>query len=554
MEPSTKQKILDSIGKIYESASDCKLQDSYFTIIDTELTFLAGYFRTTKSQAFFIAIFFALSYPGTYLEFNDLIKHLGCNPMKILEYTEDMEVLQSLGILDSEKSTSIVSGRINEMITINEKIVEAILKNQPMPQLKGLAIDDVFDMLDKIDKLQLNRESHGITTCALFEKAEELISKCMHFPLIKKINSLDLIIEDTFLFLYIINRTLSGLESVYLSYFLERVFDGLARRVNYSQGLVSGENGLIKSNIIEIVEARFFADTEVKLTSFSRNLLKESGLDLFVSKTKKGNTIKPSEIPFRKLIFGKSEMSQLFLLKDLLEDTKFRETQKRLSEKNLPKGVTALLYGAPGTGKTEIVKQMAKESNRMLVNVDISQSKSMWFGESEKIVKRIFTSYKTIASECDLAPILLFNEADAIFSKRKDVERSNVAQTENSIQNIILEELENFEGILIATTNLAENLDSAFERRFLFKVHFHKPSVIIRAQIWKSKLPLLNDEECNILAREYDFSGGQIDNVLRKNEIHEIIHGEKVTLSTLLAFCGEEHLANSRVKIGFSKQ
>jgi AAA+ superfamily predicted ATPase len=114
-----------------------------------------------------------------------------------------------------------------------------------------------------------------------------------------------------------------------------------------------------------------------------------------------------------------------------------------------------------------------------------------------------------------------------------------------------LEELENFEGILIATTNLANNLDSAFERRFLFKIRFQKPSISIRAKIWKSKLPFLTLQDCNILAEKYDFSGGQIDNVLRKNEMHEIIHGEKGNVKKLMVFCSEETLVSNRVKIGF---
>jgi SpoVK/Ycf46/Vps4 family AAA+-type ATPase len=128
---------------------------------------------------------------------------------------------------------------------------------------------------------------------------------------------------------------------------------------------------------------------------------------------------------------------------------------------------------------------LAIDTNREIMKVEISQSKSMWFGESEKIIKRIFTDYKAFAKESKQTPILLFNEADAILSKRNAAGSSNVAQTENAIQNILLEEFENFEGILIATTNLASNLDTAFERRFLYKVQFQKPSVNIRAKIWK---------------------------------------------------------------------
>jgi SpoVK/Ycf46/Vps4 family AAA+-type ATPase len=245
-------------------------------------------------------------------------------------------------------------------------------------------------------------------------------------------------------------------------------------------------------------------------------------------------------------------MKQVFLLKDLLKDAKFTETQKRLTDKNLSRGVAALLHGAPGTGKTEIVRQIAKETDRELMKVEISQSKSMWFGESEKIIKRVFTDYKSFAKGSERMPILLFNEADAIISKRREIGNSNVGQTENAIQNIILEELENFEGILIATTNLVNNLDPAFERRFLFKIQFRKPDVSISARIWKSKFPSLALEDCNLLAGKFDFSGGQIDNILRKNEIHEIIHGEKVNLENLLTFCSEETLVRNSVKIGFS--
>ena len=242
------------------------------------------------------------------------------------------------------------------------------------------------------------------------------------------------------------------------------------------------------------------------------------------------------------------------MLQNLLDEDNLLSVQNRLSGKGLPQGVTVLLYGEPGTGKTETVKQLAKETDRQIMKVEISKSKSMWFGQSEKLIKRIFTDYKTFAKECPQAPILLFNEADAIISKRRDIGSSNVAQTENAIQNIILEELENFEGILIATTNLANNLDSAFERRFLFKIKFQKPNAAIKAQIWKSKLPQLSLSECSLLAGDFNFSGGQIENILRKSEIHEIIHGVTITFKQIIDFCKEETLNDKRVQIGFSKQ
>lgn len=72
------------------------------------------------------------------------------------------------------------------------------------------------------------------------------------------------------------------------------------------------------------------------------------------------------------------------------------------------------------------------------------------------------------------------------------------------------------EGIMIATTNLADNFDGAFERRFLFKVHFDKPTLEAKKSIWRDKLSMLTDEEAHTLASKFDLSGGQIDNIVRK--------------------------------------
>ena len=84
------------------------------------------------------------------------------------------------------------------------------------------------------------------------------------------------------------------------------------------------------------------------------------------------------------------------------------------------------------------------------------------------------------------------------------------------MQNIILQELENLDGILIATTNMTQNMDKAFERRFLYKIEFSKPEKNIRKMLWKSMMPDLNEEDALALASRFDFSDGQIENIARK--------------------------------------
>ena len=216
-------------------------------------------------------------------------------------------------------------------------------------------------------------------------------------------------------------------------------------------------------------------------------------------------------------------------------------------------GFTCLFYGAPGTGKTETVLQLARKTGRDIMQVNISQIKSCWVGESEKNIKNIFDAYRERVKKSNLTPILLFNEADAIINKRLEGAQTAVNKMENSIQNIILQEMENLDGILIATTNLAGNMDKAFERRFLYKIKFEKPTIEARMNIWHTMMPALDENVTRTLATKYDFSGGQIENIARHYAINNILHGQTDnTIATLTSYCDNERLETKESrKIGF---
>ena len=216
------------------------------------------------------------------------------------------------------------------------------------------------------------------------------------------------------------------------------------------------------------------------------------------------------------------------------------------------KGFCCLFYGAPGTGKTETVYQLARLTGRDIMRVDVDKIKSCWVGESEKNIKALFDRYRNICRDSDIAPILLFNEADAVLGVRMDGASKAVDKMENSLQNIILQEMESLEGIMIATTNLTSNLDKAFERRFLYKVRYEKPTVEARARIWQSMLPGLTGADAQQLAAESDLSGGEIENIVRKHSVAAILSGSDIIdLPTLRKYCREERITSSRTRIGF---
>jgi SpoVK/Ycf46/Vps4 family AAA+-type ATPase len=180
--------------------------------------------------------------------------------------------------------------------------------------------------------------------------------------------------------------------------------------------------------------------------------------------------------------------------------------------------------------------------------VEINKIKSMWVGESEKNLKKIFDEYNSACKEYEQTPILLFNESDALINKRISV-GSSVDSMQNAMQNILLQEMENFEGIFIATTNLIANLDEAFNRRFLYKLKLDKPTAEVRKKIINDLLPFLKDTEKEQLANEFEVSGGQLENIYRKSEMKFILNGTYPDLSELTAMFEQESMSNGSSRL-----
>jgi len=309
----------------------------------------------------------------------------------------------------------------------------------------------------------------------------------------------------------------------------------------------------MKNNLVKLEDGYFRTDRNILLTDKGLETFFAEDMDVIVRKEENiSNLTRPDTIPDKKLFFNDSENKELEFLTGTLKDTNFHRVRERLKKSSMMTGFTVLFYGVPGTGKTESVYQLARSTGRGILRVNISETKDMWYGESEKRVKEIFDSYRKICRKSEQIPILLFNEADGILGKRRELSHSGVAQTENAIQNILLQEMEEFEGILIATTNLTVNLDKAFERRFLYKIKFNNPGFEAKVKIWKSKIPRLHVDRAKMLAQEYNLTGGQIENVARKFTTEEIMTGNRPGLDRIREFCKEEKLdRGEKRRIGY---
>jgi len=205
-----------------------------------------------------------------------------------------------------------------------------------------------------------------------------------------------------------------------------------------------------------------------------------------------------------------------------------------------------IFYGYPGTGKTLTAHAIGKELNKPILSLDSSKILSMYVGESEKNVRRMFDEYYEISEKLKTKPILLLNEADQFLSTRTTSSFSSADKMHNQMQNIFLEQLERFDGILIATTNLLETFDSAFSRRFDYKIKFEKPSFKERVKLWKKKLPKNADFEDGFDIKKlakYELTGAQIELIVKNTAL-------KVAMRKKPIFClkdFEEEIKNEKI-------
>jgi SpoVK/Ycf46/Vps4 family AAA+-type ATPase len=171
--------------------------------------------------------------------------------------------------------------------------------------------------------------------------------------------------------------------------------------------------------------------------------------------------------------------------------------------------------GPPGTGKTICADAIAHALGRPLLIVRYAEIESMWLGETPKQIAAVFRRARETRS------VLFFDEADAIASRRSSAPDLGSLRETNTAVNVLLQELEAFTGVVIFATNMAANLDPAFERRVRTHVLFEMPRVIEREQIWRVQMhpeltPLGGDVDFRLLAEKYEASGGDIRNAVLK--------------------------------------
>jgi SpoVK/Ycf46/Vps4 family AAA+-type ATPase len=514
-----------------------------------ELEYLCGLLNFSEIQVLMLIALVRTSARYGRCDESEIARIIGIDYLEFFSFTSELEGLKNAGYI-------ILSP--NNGCRITAKALKAIRQNKPLEpeQMTGLDITAILNRLKgKLDGLKTNEfemadfvsymdqlfsgnkdNSLSATYRKYIGGADDsertLINLLVSFYWFNEddnVNWMD--VED-----YYSEDDLAVLRNRYKNESLSLQKKGVIEPVT-DGGIFSRDGFHIKDDI----KAEFFKDL---------GYTKEKKAD----KVSASALIKASDINAKELYFSKEQQKQIDTLEDLFEENRLKSIMESLRKRGMRTGFSCLFYGAPGTGKTESVYQMARKSGRDIFMIDVSKIKSCWVGESEKNIRRVFDQYRECVKNNSKTPILLFNEADAIFGIRQNGAERAVDKMENSIQNIILQEMENLEGILIATTNLTGNFDRAFERRFLYKLRFSKPDTKTKSLIWRSMIPELKASQAKKLAEEFDFSGGQIENISRKKTVEALIRGKEPTFSQIREMCKAECIsdkAEAKRKIGY---
>ena len=533
-------------GRCTDERGEININPDQLSVFEEETSYLRDRLDTSPFQSLIFAVIIQCNAIDRCTVHN-VAKKLGMSYLKFLSYASDLYAL---------RDKYLIRIRANNEIKVPIEVIDCLMKDVPIvrPRINGLSTTAMFRRIGEYMKATAELQ---MPSAQVLEETETIIDAnpqssytqaCRKYLKDNNINA-----QERLLFYIMSYLNLKRGVSVFEMSDVEDYFQDESWIAEIKDFFEIEALDLQRKGIIEPAKSDGFY--ERSLFSFNDDIMKEMFADtkMLVSSVKTVNLNDLNDKPTKQLFYNIDEQRQIERLGALLEEDSLNKVFAAMKDKGLRTGMICLFYGDPGTGKTETVYQMARRTGRKILEADVARLRNCYVGETEKNMRALFRDYRTACEENELLPILLFNEADAILGKRMEGAVKSVDRMENSVQNILLQEMETFEGIMIATTNLIGNLDPAFERRFLYKIRFDKPELEPRCLIWKSQFPTLSDEEVQAIASEFILSGGQIENIVRKYTIDTILSGEEIDFPQLRQYCLDETIVNKKGNtIGFN--
>ncbi|MDR2479397.1 MAG: ATP-binding protein, partial [Treponema sp.] len=415
---------IDFLHHFMEIDEICKqaggVNDLFFEFAEPHLHCLSENLHISKTGAALFAVLINL-YDGCGITIREFSESLKCPILEVMRYMDDLECLEQKGFIDIKREDKHMrfNGHDDNMIfCLRFNVINALRQGsyQAINLTKNLSINQFFAQLERLfyDRYQ-DRQSYDCT----IKKMNGLLEDNTHLLFVRKVQEQKIGYDDTLMLLRFFDHLVTEDEQEMGIFQLRSLYEYSSDFTEAKHELKKQSSDLIKKGLIENTNGGGFRDAEnFRLTELAKEeFLVELDIalsDLPVKGLKRADSITP-----KTLFYPEKTRRAIDDLAALLRPEQFLDVQKRLGESGMRTGFACLFSGGPGTGKTETAHQIARITGRDIMQVDIANTKSMWFGESEKQIKELFDKYRSCVKKSKTAPILLFNEADAVFGKRQ---------------------------------------------------------------------------------------------------------------------------------------
>jgi hypothetical protein len=533
--------LLSSAKLIHDQAISNPLENNLSRLQDDPiLNPLMEFFGLTDpTESILLAWFLVKGWSSKEIKINDILEAFGNDLKNIQMYRSALQSLGKKGYLQSTIGTTTEGKDLGGSYGLPLFVLEAAIAND-LSLLTPAKADNIRIFLSVIFRKIKRFKDKEIDLSALTIQITRLENEQMHLNVLQQLFEFGLPTDERLLLYFLLySRMDDGYVFVDLVEMLKEIFTDPMEHFWL--------NTKFRNNQLVLQQSKLAATHTNEMLSEARIHLTNKTFELFFKGTVIANSvelnvfdvIKPSQTNPETLYFTGKEAAQIEIVHQAMQPAALDKLQQALRSANHSPAITVLLHGFPGTGKTASVMQWARASGRAVFRVQVAKIRSMWVGGSERNVQRIFDEYESASREYDLMPILLFNEADALLSKRITIER-NVDQMHNTMQNILLQAMENFNGILVATTNLVQQLDAAFHRRFLYKIEFAKPDKQVRLKLLRDVFPMAEHGWLAELDDRFELTGAQIRNLGKRLLLQQLLQDGNIDRASLLQAAGDE--------------
>ena len=552
--------LLQSITKLHNNHSNLYKEVSTIEEYNNELKIVCDFFDVEPKTGVLLSVIICDQLIGEVRYIHKVFKNIGFSSLEIISLNNQIKDLVKRSWLKQSNKTYPYANGIKSNQTeyiISQHILNAVLffDKELIENERPL---DFTDGLIKLRNYMKHLVDSNLYEDEMYDGVQQFLWDFKENTFLKEITeSQELLVEEKLILFWLSSEYIFDREE----FDLDAVCDFLGFEnnfiYNFKQRIKNDKSTLFNTNYLSFVNPELADFSSITYGDKMLDLLTKTCVKVEQKKIKHKfcQLIQPDDIEFKNLYFNAKQQQDITKIIDMLSPENYKKMCENFKSHKMKEALSLLFYGLSGTGKTELVRQIAKKHNRILLMVDIASIKSMWVGESEKNIRRVFREYAEALKICDLAPILFFNEADAILNKRRKIESSS-DQMLNSMQNILLQYLEDFEGIFMATTNYINNLDDAFDRRIFYKKAFELPDENTRFQILQDLFPEWPSDWIKDIASDFELSGSQIQNIKRKLLVDSILFDIDYSNKELLVNYIEEELGfrkKDKTEIGFFK-